>query len=213
MIVLALGVGLGIASMSRSDSLLAKLSLGTWERLTTLAESDTVQESSVQLRYVENEYALQSIQRSPLIGSGLGATYRPWDPRIDWRDPDRGVYDGRAFLHHGHLAVLVKTGALGYVSLLWVSLLFLIRGFRNWRRVSSPEMRATVLAFTLTYASLIVAAFVNATFVNYFWTPILGIMMGVNEAIYRLDIPASQPVEAASSTTQLARYSGPAHWI
>ena len=129
-------------------------------------------------RYVENEYALAQIAAHPYLGMGMGARYRPYDQRIDWPGMD---WDARSFIHNGHLWVMVTTGLLGYVILMWLSIAFLVRGFKYWRRISDPQLRGIVLGFTLVYVGIFIAALVNRTFGSWNWTPILGIMMGVNE--------------------------------
>jgi O-antigen ligase len=167
------------------ESQAAKLVSASLARLGTLGSNKTLGESSLQFRYVENEYALQQVAAHALIGLGLGARYRPWDPRLDWKNRDGSGFDGRAFLHNGHLWILVKSGLLGYLCLMWLSFAFLIRGFRHWRRIPDPQVRGTVLGFTLAYLGVLIGAVVNSTFVQWFWTPAIGIMMGVNEVALR----------------------------
>jgi hypothetical protein len=166
---------------SEPESQVAKLVRASFARLSTLGSSATLGESSLQFRYVENEYALRQVAAHALIGLGLGARYRPWDPRLDWINRDGSGFDGRAFLHNGHLWILVNSGLLGYLCLMWLSLAFLIRGFRYWRCISASQVRGVVLGFTLAYLGALIGAVVNSTFTQWFWTPVIGIMMGVNE--------------------------------
>jgi O-antigen ligase len=171
-----------LLAVNMPDSQAAKLVTGSFARLSTLWSTNTLGESSLQWRFIENEYALTQIISHPLLGIGLGANYRPWDPRID--HPRMG-WDARGFIHNGHLWTLLKTGLLGYVSLMWLSVVFLIRGFRYWRSISNLEMRGIMLGFTLAYMGLLIAAIVNGIFRNWIWTPVIGIMMGFNEVVLR----------------------------
>ena len=92
----------------------ANLVKATIARMSTLGNSKTVEESSLRWRYVENNYARSQIASTPLLGLGLGGKYRPFDRRIDYA----GIgYDGRRYIHNGHLWVIVKTGLLGYPGL------------------------------------------------------------------------------------------------
>jgi hypothetical protein len=46
-------------------------------------------------------------------------------------------------------------------------------------------MRGVVLGFTLVYLAVLIAAVVNSTFTRWYWTPVIGIIMGINEVILR----------------------------
>jgi O-antigen ligase len=167
------------------DSQVAKLVTGSIARLSTLGRSETLNESSLQWRYIENEYALDQIQSHPVLGLGLGARYRPYDPRIDWSGM---MWDARNFIHNGHLWILITTGLLGYFSFMWLSFSFLLRGFKNWRCILDSQMRGIALGFTLAYLGVVIIAIVNSIFLDWAWTPIIGIMMGVNEVSYKTEL-------------------------
>ena len=110
----------------------------------------------------------------------MGFTYRPWDRRID---TPRDVTDFRKHIHNGHLWILLQSGLLGYLSLIWLSVIFLFRGFKYWRNISNAHFRGIVLGFTLAYLAIVIAATVNSTFTQWRWTPVIGLMMGINEVI------------------------------
>jgi O-antigen ligase len=162
-----------------------KLVGASMDRLSTLGNSGTFQgqDSSLNWRMIENGYALSTIAAHPWIGLGMGFTYRPWDSRIDQRGPGGSGFDFRKFIHNGHLWILLQSGLLGYLSLMWLSFAFLVRGFRYWRSVADDRLRGVVLGFTLVYLAVLIAAVVNSTFVQWRWTPVIGIIMGINEVI------------------------------
>jgi len=176
---IALAIIIFAVSIEIPDSRVTKLVSGSYARLATLGSTKTLQEGSLQWRYVENEYALSQIMAHPVLGIGLGARYRPFDPRIDYY----GLGDFRNFIHNGHLWVLMDTGLLGYLSLMCLSLFFLIRGFKYWRNIADARMRGIVLGFTLVYLAVLIAGVVNSDLVQSRWTPVIGILMGVNEVI------------------------------
>jgi O-antigen ligase len=165
----------------------ARLVGASMDRLSTLGRSGTFQgeDSSLNWRKIENRYALSTIASHPLIGLGMGARYRPRDPKLDQRSPSGYAVDLRGLIHNGHLKILLQSGLLGYLSLMWLSFVFLMRGFRYWRRIASDRMRGVVLGFTLAYLVVLIAAVANSTFMQWRWTPVIGIIMGINEVILR----------------------------
>jgi hypothetical protein len=51
----------------------------------------------------------------------------------------------------------------------------------------------------LTYLGVIVGSIVNPMFMQWYWTPIIGIMMGTNEVIYLKCLPdLSNPIRSTS---------------
>jgi O-antigen ligase len=172
---------------SDPSSRAARLAGASIDRLSTLGRSGTFQgeDRSLNWRKIENRYAFSTIASHPLIGLGMGARYRPRDPRLDQRGASSSSFDFRGFIHNGHLWILLQSGLVGYLSLMWLSLAFLIRGFRYWRSIANDRMRGVVLGFTLVYLAVLIAAVVNSTFTNWHWTPVIGIIMGINEVILR----------------------------
>lgn len=167
------------------DSRTAKLLDASADRFGSLFDSGTFQgdDNSMNWRMIENEYAIVAIKANPWLGLGLGYTYRPWDSRIDQIDPTGTSYDFRKHIHNGHFWILLQSGLLGYFSLLWLSVVFVGRGLRHWRQVQDVKLRSVVLGFVLTYSVVFAAAVANSSFTQWRWTPILGIMMGINEVV------------------------------
>ncbi len=166
-----------MAIMQQPESRGAKLASAAFERLFTLTQSKTFEDphSSLRWRDFEYSYALPHILSNPFVGLGLGAKYRPLTAK------DHEDFDGRAFIHNGHVWILLKSGVFGYFGLLWFSLAFLLRGFRYWRCISEPHMRGIVLAFTLTYLGVLIVSMVEPYVMLWSWTPVIGIIAGINE--------------------------------
>ena len=156
----------------------------TATRFATLLNPNTLNEGSLQYRYVENQYALPQIAAHPLIGLGLGADYRTRDGRIDFGRPS---YDALAYIHDGHLWMILKTGLIGYLLFVLTLFLFIKRCLSNWRKIRDPYLRTIVLSFAITMIGLLPATLVNPIFSKSYWTPLLGIMMGTCEVILRLN--------------------------
>jgi hypothetical protein len=181
LIVLFLATIVLLPTLNEPNTRAARLIRASLERLNTFDIDKTAKDSSLQWRNVENEYAFSQIASHLLIGLGLGARYRPFDPRL----PEQEKSDLRAYIHNGHLWILMKSGLLGYLCLMWLSLAFVLRGFRYWRVIPDPQMRAAALGFTLTYLVLLFVAITHPIFMQSFWVPVIGVMMGLNEVIFR----------------------------
>lgn len=154
----------------------------TLQRLESLVNSQTYEDnqfSTLRWRDFEYHYAWPQIIAHPILGLGLGARYRPFVPNIDYEK-----FDGRGFTHNAHLWVLLKTGIVGYLCLIWLSLTFLQRAFKYWRYIPDRVLQGMVLGFMLTYLGVALGSLVDPMLMEWFWTPVIGIMMGVNEVIF-----------------------------
>ncbi len=185
LVVAVLLVAAAVPALMDSKSVAAKIVNAAVERLSSLGGVDKVlADSSLRWRDVEYEYALPQLTSHLVVGLGMGAKYRPWDPRLDGRNlNDPSIPYSRGYIHNGHLWIWLKAGLLGYLSLLWLSLLFLSRGFKCWRRVTDPWRRSVVLGFTLAYFGALAGSWVNPIFAQWYWAPVIGIMAGVNELV------------------------------
>jgi hypothetical protein len=157
---------------------------GSIIRMSTLVNPNTVNEGSLRDRYVENEYAYQQVLAHPLIGLGLGADYRKWDRRIDFTAI--ASWDRFAYIHDGHLWVMLKTGFLGYFFFIWMLLRFLRRGFQAWLKNPPPYYKGIIFSFVITIVGLLPATIVNPLFSTPYWTAVIGVMLGISEVIIRL---------------------------
>jgi hypothetical protein len=181
LLVLVLAIGLvSLFPESRAMGFVAASSA----RFSSLFEGSTYSSptSSFQWRAFEYTYAIPQVFSHPILGLGLGTQYRPWVWGRDWA-PDG---DLRAYTHNGHLAILLRSGALGYFFFFLFSLVFLWRGFRYWREVPDEEARAIVLGTTLSYIGLLVGSIISPIVMTTNWTPMLGVIFGLNEVIYRV---------------------------
>jgi len=138
--------------------------------------------STVRWRDFEYTYGFQRIQEHPAEGLGLGAEYRPLVFGIDdeW-------FDGRGYTHNAHLWLAVKTGLVGFLFFMWLMVLAIVRGFDRWRKVKDGHLSSIVLGITLAFAGFIIASFLHPIYMTLYWSPLLGMMFGVNEVIYRIE--------------------------
>jgi O-antigen ligase len=165
-----------------SNSQTARLTKAFVERFQTLFEDKTFESknaSTLRWRDFEYKHAIPQIISHPLFGLGLGAVYRPYLPGVDHER-----FDGRRYIHNGHLFIMMKAGMLSYLGLLWLTFTFLKRGFKNWRRMQNGQTKAVVLGLTLAYLGTFISAVSEPRFCDWNnWVIAIGIMMGINEAI------------------------------
>lgn len=179
MAVVAIGVsGVGILSMQPNSQITTLASASVQRLLTVFSGGGALEDPSFQWRYPEYEHGLRQFSRHPVLGIGAGVAYRPFDPRLD--DPTSNL---TRYLHNGHLWIAMKTGLIGYFFLVSTIIIFAIRGFRYWRYIENPILAGTVLGFALTTVGILSSNIVAPIFMQWFWTPIIGVMMGVNEVI------------------------------
>jgi O-antigen ligase len=148
----------------------------------SLFSGDEVKYSaSWQWRVMENAYARDVIREHPLFGIGPGNDYRP---RIRLNDALT------AHVHNGYYFVLVDLGIAGLIPLVWFSAMFLARGYRLWSTIQDQTLMAIALGLCLSYVTVLITCVAAPAFMEWYWTPVLGVMFGVNEVIYKLDSEA-----------------------
>ena len=135
--------------------------------------------SSWQWRIRENEYALATITQHPLLGIGPGNHYRP--------DFFLGGDRLPGFVHNGYYFILVDLGLAGFVPFAWFTVAYLFRGYRFRTIIHDRVLAPLAFGFTLSYVAILIASIAEPTFMYWYWTPVLGVMLGINEVIYRLN--------------------------
>ena len=183
LVVLSIATIILLPILSQPESEMNKLVTGAFDRLASLTNPKTFEDpdSSLRWRDFEYQYALPQIISHPLLGLGLGTKYRPFV-----LGKDSQVSDLRGFIHNGHLGIMVKSGLLAYGSFLAFSLISLIHGFKFWRRIPNKQFQAILLGFSLSYLGILIGSIVSAMIVKPAWTPVIGIMLGINEVILKL---------------------------
>lgn len=175
-----------LSIFSQGPSEANRLINGVLHRISSLADPQTFEDpnSSLRSRDIEYRYALPHIASRPIMGLGLGAIYRP---RIMGWDPEGTT--GSTYIHNGHLDIIVKTGVLGYISFLVFTTIALVRGFKYWHTINDLQLKSIYLGFTLAYLGILIGSFVSPMIVTAWWTPVIGIMLGTNEAILSNSLP------------------------
>jgi O-antigen ligase len=111
----------------------------------------------------------------------MGANFRPYLSEIDgWGSM------GPHYTHNGHLWIAMKAGLLSWFSLLIFMVAFIVEGFKNWRKVIDPNKQSLALGFTLVGVSIIIGSILHPIIMTLAWTPLLGIIFGINHVIFKL---------------------------
>jgi hypothetical protein len=175
------------------DSEGALLLKSTFDRMISVFSADTydaydsnLAASSLAFRSIEDNYALPYLTPPSLLGIGMGAQYRPFDPALDWEQ-----FDGRAYIHNAHLWVIIKAGLVSYIFLIVAIIICVKRGLKYYRYLDDPRMKAIVLGFSLSLIGILTSAIVDPILTDLAWTPVFGVMIGITEVIYR-DLEANK---------------------
>ncbi len=148
------------------------------ERFTSLfAGSELTRSGPVDHRRIENSYAIEQIKNHPLLGIGLHNDYRP---KIYGRDDNLSHY-----VHNAYLWLLADMGIIGFLSFFWFYTLFLVRAFRNWKRIPDNLLKAAVAGFMISGVVMLSMALVIPIFLEWFSITVLAVMIGLTEAITR----------------------------
>ena len=152
------------------------------DRLLSFVQPETYTDpnSSLRWRDFEYQYAIPQIISHPMLGLGLGSKYRPFVYPKDWAE-----FDGRGWIHNGHLWVIVKAGLLTYIPMLFFLVLFLYRGFKYWRLIPASWSRVYYLGFTIATLGMVIGSIIEPMIISWQWSVLIGTMMGCNEVILR----------------------------
>lgn len=159
---------------------LSQIFMASYHRFQTVFQTSTIEEPSLQWRTIENGYGFAQFIFHPVWGLGLGARYRPFDPRLDDFGSD---WDARKYMHNGHLWILVQGGLISYLCFLWLSYVFIKRSIKLIRHIEFG-FKPYALGFLIIYIVNLIGAFVNPVYFQWYWTPLFGIILGLNETFY-----------------------------
>jgi hypothetical protein len=177
------------------QSTVGRIGSAAAQRMATLLTGEALasEQDTWRWRRFEYRYAVPQALGHPLLGLGLGARYRPYVPGVDWQltgpeaaDARREGYDGRAYLHNGHLWLLLKTGIPGYLCFLWVILRSLRRTLRLGPALPSLRLRGPVLGAGLALVAMLIAAVALSVLMEWPWIAVIGTALGVSEVALRL---------------------------
>jgi O-antigen/teichoic acid export membrane protein len=202
-LVLALSVyGLVAAELKASPAFANAV---TTRVLSMFTVRDTLDTNSAEWRLFENREALRSISEHPLLGVGLGNSYRNLTllggEADGWMSasmlPDQ-LYRFTRFLHNSYLSIAMKMGVPALVCFLWFCAAFLVSGWQLYRNLSGGYLRAVVLSLLAGFAGLLLWSLLHQHFIQAESTLIVGLMVGLVGVVQRLHRPvlASSPIHS-----------------
>jgi len=151
----------------------------TFDRLISITKGqDLIRRDTLIDRIIENRFASENIKNHPLLGIGLGNDYRhdvDWNPKLN------------AYIHNGFLWILMKTGIFGFIAFMGFLVHAMYRGLRYWRRIPDAYLSGVTIGFTLAGIGFMMSALMNPVFMQWYSSPIIGLMLGGNELIFRLN--------------------------
>jgi O-antigen ligase len=112
------------------------------------------------------------IRERPLLGSGLGATYRYFDP------------GPRAFLetnltHNIYVDLLLRTGVVGLMLFIVAAALTIRGGMQTWWRSADIAVASFALGMTAAFAGLLGKGLVESLFEKYRLATFIGLVVGM----------------------------------
>lgn len=153
-------LGFGLQGLLQETPVLTLLS----ERATTLFTPDeTIDSRSLQWRIFENEEALKSILRHPMLGVGLGNSYRNLTTLQGEAD---GWFTGNSlaageisrftrYVHSSYIWIPVKMGIPALVIFIWFCTALLVAGWRLMRLLPNNRIKGIVLAIVAGFIGLL----------------------------------------------------------
>ncbi len=165
------------------------------ERVMTLFTPDeTLDTSSLQWRIFETEEALRSISYHPLLGVGLGNSYRDITTLQGEAD---GWFMGNSlaagnvsrftrYVHSSYLWIPVKMGIPAFVIFIWFCIAFLIAGWQLMNKLPDQQMKGVVLAIVTGFAGLLVWTVFHQHLVMNRSSTAVAFMAGLVASIYSL---------------------------
>jgi O-antigen ligase len=153
------------------------------DRVASLAQNP-LEEASVQWRLIETRYALQQINLHPVLGIGLGNTYRP--PMVS--ESGTTDYSGWSsnYLENGYLYIAVMMGLVGLLPFLWLCVAYLLRVLRHHHEIKDDGLRAVYLGFGAAFLGMVACNIFSPTFVIETRLVFFPVSMAISEVILRL---------------------------
>lgn len=154
-------LGFGLQRLLKETPIFALLS----DRATTLlAPDETIDSRSLQWRIFENEEAMKSISQHPLLGVGLGNSYRNlttlqgessgWFTRNSLVAGEVSRFT--RYVHSSYVWIPVKMGIPALVIFLWFCAALIIAGWQLMRSLPDKQMKGIVLAIVTGFIGLLV---------------------------------------------------------
>jgi O-antigen ligase len=153
------------------------------DRVASLGQNP-LKEGSVQWRLIETRYALQQISLHPVLGIGIGNTYRP--PMESESDTTSFTDWTSKYVENGYLYIVLMMGLVGLLPFLWLCAAYLLRVFRHQHEIKDDSLRAVYLGFGAAFLGMMACNIASPTFVIGARLIFFPVSMAISEVILRL---------------------------
>jgi O-antigen ligase len=184
-LVLGLVVGL-LGALLQQDATSGLLATSSARFLSLLAPQETLDSLSLQWRVFETEQGLRSMSEHPLVGVGLGNSYRDvttfMGESLGWMSGSLEAGElsrFTRFLHNSYLSIAVKMGLPALACFLWFCVALVVNSALLYRHQSEGQSRAIALAVLASVVGLMEWSFFHQHFVQTESTAIIGLMAGL----------------------------------
>jgi len=154
------------------------------DRVATLGQNP-LREGSLKWRAIENHYAFQQIGSHPMLGLGLGNTYRP--PMESESDITSFSDWSSKYIENGYLYIAVMMGLVGLLPFLWLCAAYLLRVLHHQHEIKDDGLRAIYLGFGASFLGMVACNVVSPTFVIGSRLVFFPLAMAICEVILRLE--------------------------
>lgn len=168
--VLVIGTGLAVAPFIPDDGTPDGDGASVIETLHQIVNPAQVQSGETRLLLWHD--AAARVRTEPVVGSGLGTTYRIVPARAE------GTLSGVGF-HNIYLDVAVRAGLLGLLFFGIAIAMTTSRGLRVWRRHPDPRVAALAVAVLICLAGFATKGLAESVFEKYRLVAFVGLLIGV----------------------------------
>lgn len=165
-----------VLSVKIADTGIYRYITSSYSRAASLFSGKMKHSGTLTTRYKEIRYAVKSIKKHPVMGIGLGNTYRPGI----WKK-DKGYY-----AHNGYIWILLKTGLVGFIPFLFFLLIAIIQGFRNFFTIKDNFLKTLALGASLAIIAICISSQVNPLFMQDSSIPVIAILAGFIDVAGRI---------------------------
>ncbi|MGA7828365.1 MAG: O-antigen ligase family protein [Geobacteraceae bacterium] len=184
-VILTMISGMGILIFDKRGSKFNDTVLSISDRFTSLfTGEELIKSRSLEIRRLENKYALVQIKKHPLLGIGLGNTYRP----PFWKTDTLTYY-----MENGYYWMATDMGIPALLFFMMFYLRFLFRSFKYWKTISDDFLRSALLGFMLSGIGTIPIVVISPVFMQWFSVVVIALCAGLSENIIRLNTLETEP--------------------
>lgn len=153
--------------------------------MTMFQPEETLETGSLQWRVYETDKALEAIAAEPVMGVGLGNSYRD-TTHLYWGSMANNVRFTR-FVHNSYVYIATKMGVSGLAVFLWFCLAFLFFGWRWYKSVTDEHFKRIALGVLASFVGLMTWSLSHAHFMQVESTAVVGLMAGMMASLRAID--------------------------